>query len=343
MKTLIEKANASSIRKAAEILKRGGLVAFPTETVYGLGANAFDSQAVKKIYLAKGRPSDNPLIVHICDVNQLYDVVANVSDVAQKLIKKFWPGPLTIIFDKKDSIPSQTSGGLDTIAVRFPSNQVAQKLIRLANLPIAAPSANISGKPSCTHFDHVVNDLDGKIDMIICDENEESFGLESTILDLTTQIPTLLRPGAITLEMIKETIGDVVVANNLINDDEHPKAPGMKYKHYSPRADVFIVDGDLKNVVAKINEMIEQNLDANKKIGVLASEQTKNLYENCFVISAGDRNNLYSVAQNLFSSLRQFDLNNIDIVYAESFPDENIGFAIMNRLSKAADYKIIKV
>ncbi len=343
MKTLIENANDSSIRKAAEILKRGGLVAFPTETVYGLGANAFDSSAVKKIYLAKGRPSDNPLIVHICDVNQLHDVVANVSSVAQKLIKKFWPGPLTIIFDKKDSIPSQTSGGLDTIAVRFPSNPVAQKLIRFANLPIAAPSANISGKPSCTHFDHVVNDLNGKIDMIICDENEESFGLESTILDLTTQIPTLLRPGAITFEMIRDTIGDVIVANNLINDDEHPKAPGMKYKHYSPRADVFIVDGDLKNVVAKINEMVKQNLDANKKIGVLASEQTKNLYENCFVISAGDRNNLYSIAQNLFSSLRQFDLNNIDVVYAESFPDENIGFAIMNRLSKAADYKIIKV
>lgn len=343
MKTLIEKANEQSIRKAAQILKSGGLVAFPTETVYGLGADALNAKAVKKIYLAKGRPSDNPLIVHIAQLNYLNEIAKDISAKAIELTKKFWPGPLTIILNKKDCIPYETSGALDTIAVRFPANSLAQKLINTANLPIAAPSANISGKPSCTHFSHVINDLDGKIDMIIYEENEKefSFGLESTIIDMTLEIPVMLRPGAVTLEMLKDCIGDVIVADNLLNDNEHPKAPGMKYKHYSPKAEVIIVSGNLENMSAKINELILQN--KNKKIGVLASDQTKNLYNNCLVLSAGNRNNLLDVAENLFSILREFDLNDIEIIYAESFPKNDIGFAIMNRLQKAADYKIIRV
>lgn len=340
MKTIIEKANAMSIQKAADIIKHGGLVAFPTETVYGLGANALDSCAVKKIYSAKGRPSDNPLIVHIGSIKFLKYIVKEIDACTEMLIKEFWPGPLTIIFNKKDCMPYETSGGLETIAVRFPANPTAQKLINLSSVPIAAPSANISGKPSCTSFSHVIEDLDGKVDMILC-SNEFAFGLESTIIDMTEKNPTVLRPGAITFEMLKQILGKINDGGFFFENNQSPKAPGMKYKHYSPKADVFIIDGNFKNVANKVNELSLKN--RNKKIGVLATNQTQHLYKNCFVISVGDRNNLFTVAENLFSSLRKFDLNQIDIVYSESFPQNDIGFAIMNRLLKAAGYKIIKV
>ena len=336
MKTIIEKANDSAIQKAAEIIKRGGLVAFPTETVYGLGANAFDSAAVKKIYLAKGRPSDNPLIVHIGDKKILNEIVNDVNSEAEKLIEKFWPGPLTIIFNKKDCIPLETSGGLSTIAVRFPANDTAQKLINSAKVPIAAPSANISGKPSCTLSSHVINDLNGKVDMILCGD-DFFYGLESTIIDMTIDVPKILRPGAITFEMVKEVLNKVEIEENLIS--EHPKAPGMKYKHYAPNADIFIFDVNQKNISDKINKLILQNND--KKIGVLACEETKHLYKNCFVLSLGNQNNPITIAQNFFSALRTFDLHNIEIIYAESFSQNGIYFSIMNRLLKAANYKFI--
>ncbi len=336
MKTIIEKANDSAIQKAAEIIKRGGLVAFPTETVYGLGANAFDSTAVKKIYTAKGRPSDNPLIVHIGDKNFLNEIVKDINSDAEKLIEKFWPGPLTIIFNKKECIPPETSGGLNTIAIRFPANNIAQKLINLAKVPIAAPSANISGKPSCTLSSHVIDDLNGKVDMILCG-NDFFYGLESTIIDMTVEIPKILRPGAITFEMIKKVLDKVEIEKNLIS--EHPKAPGMKYKHYAPNADVFIFDANQKNIFDKINELISQNSD--KKIGVLACDQTKHLYKNCFVLSLGNQNNPTVIAQNFFAALRTFDAYGIEIIYAESFAQNGICFAIMNRLLKAANYKFI--
>ena len=350
MKTIIEQANDLSIRKAADIIKSGGLVAFPTETVYGLGANAFDLKAIKKIYIAKGRPSDNPLIIHIANKKNLYDLAKDIDYTTEKIIDKFWPGPVTLILKKQDYISYDITSGLDTIAIRFPSNPVAQKLINLSGVPIAAPSANLSGSPSCTRASHVIKDLNKRIDMILRDDSF-SFGLESTIIDMTSRYPTILRPGAISFEELDKTLGYLDFdrySGDLIKNNNRPKAPGMKYKHYAPKADVFIVSSDKKNVIEnqidianKINNLILLNKDKTQKIGVLACEQTKNFYKDCFVLSLGDKNNLLDIANNLFDCLRKFDLNNINIVYAESFEQKDIGCAIMNRLLKAADYKII--
>lgn len=348
MKTIIADADDISIIEASEIIKSGGLVAFPTETVYGLGANALNPIAAKKIYFAKGRPSDNPLIVHIANQKDLYSVGKNINAEIKNLIKNFWPGPLTIICEKKDCIPDEISGGLDTVAVRFPANLIAQKLILSAGVPIAAPSANISGKPSCTRAKHVIKDLNGKIDMILCDD-KFSFGIESTIVDSTQKNPVILRPGAITFEMLKKILPNVSMNKNLIIDDEHPKAPGMKYKHYSPEADVFVVFSDDKNmdirqrkIIDKINKMVSNNQGEKIKSGVLAFNQTKDFYKNCFVLSMGDKNNLFEIANNLFDCLREFDLNQIDVIYAESMDEKELGSAIMNRLLKSAAYKKIR-
>lgn len=349
MKTIIANADNISIIAASKIIKSGGLVAFPTETVYGLGANALNPMAAKKIYYAKGRPSDNPLIVHIASERDLYSVGKNINAEIKNLTKNFWPGPLTIICKKKSCIPNETSGGLDTVAVRFPANPIAQKLILSAGVPIAAPSANISGKPSCTRAKHVIKDLNGKIDMILCDD-KFSFGIESTIIDMTQKNPVILRPGAITFEMLKKILPNVSIGKSLIVDNEHPKAPGMKYKHYSPEADVFIIFSDERNINArqkkiidKVNKMVSDNQKNKLKPGVLTFDQTKEFYKNCFVLSMGDKNNLLEIANNLFDCLREFDLNQIDVVYAESIDEKEIGSAIMNRLLKSADYKIIRV
>ena len=348
MKTIIANADDVSIMAASKIIKSGGLVAFPTETVYGLGANALNPMAAKKIYSAKGRPSDNPLIVHIANKKDLYSVVKNINAEIKNLIKNFWPGPLTIICKKKTCIPNETSGGLDTVAVRFPANPIAQKLILYSAVPIAAPSANISGKPSCTRAKHVIKDLNGKIDMILCDD-KFSFGIESTIVDMTQKNPVILRPGAITFEMLKKILPNVSMNKNLIIDDEHPKAPGMKYRHYSPEADVFVVFSDDKNmdirqkkIIDKINKIVFDNQEKKIKSGVLAFNQTREFYKNCCVLSMGDKNNLFEIANNLFDCLREFDLNQVDVIYAESIDEKELGSAIMNRLLKSAAYKKIR-
>lgn len=349
MITLIEKIgfplseeNISVIESCAKIIKNGGLVAFPTETVYGLGANALISDAVKGIYAAKGRPSDNPLIVHINDIDTLNLIAKNISNKAMLLIDKFWPGPLTIIFDKTDVIPKETAGGLDTVAVRMPKNEIAKLLIDKSGVPIAAPSANLSGKPSPTKASHVIDDLNGKVNAII-DGGSSDIGLESTVIDMSTDIPCILRPGAITKSMIESVIGNVILDKNLLNEHEKPKSPGMKYKHYAPDADIILVQGNnINNVVNKIIEL--SNSYTNKNIGIICTEETKDFYKNYNnVISLGSKNNTETIAKNLFDTFREFNKLNVDIIFAEGLPEENLELAIMNRLKKASGYNIINV
>lgn len=335
----------SQIKKAADILKRGGLVAFPTETVYGLGGNGLDVLACKKIYEAKGRPSDNPLILHISDISQLDRIVSNIPKKAKDIMDKFWPGPLTLVFPKADCVPKEITGGFDTVAVRFPSHKIAQLIIREANIPIAAPSANSSGKPSPTRASHVEFDLFGKIDMIV-DGGPTEVGLESTILDVTGEAPILLRPGAITREMIEEVIGHIDVDPAVFSKptkDIVPKAPGMKYTHYSPKASVILVKGNVDNVINEINRLAKNNEEKGIKVGIMATLQTKDKYLYGTVLNVGDRENIETIGSNLFKMLRKFDFLGVDIIYSEVFDETGEGAAIMNRLNKAAGYNYINV
>ncbi len=332
------------IKQAAEILKNGGLVAFPTETVYGLGANGLDTSACRRIYEAKGRPSDNPLILHISQISELQPIVREITPVAQKLMDAFWPGPLTIIFPKSDLVPLGATGGLDTVAVRFPSHPLAMALIRESALPIAAPSANSSGKPSPTRASHVAYDLDGKIDMIL-DGGPVEWGLESTIVDACSDTAVLLRPGAITKEMLEEAVGTVEVDPAIIgkpSDDLVPKAPGMKYTHYSPKADVTLVSGEPACVLKTINRLCAEAKEKGLSVGVMATEETKQDYVADQVLSLGSEANLEEIGANLFKTLRKFDFLGIDVVYSQVFPESGEGMAIMNRLRKAAGYHIIQ-
>ncbi|MCL2592295.1 MAG: L-threonylcarbamoyladenylate synthase [Defluviitaleaceae bacterium] len=326
-------------KEAGEIIRNGGLVAFNTETVYGLGANALSGEATNSIFLAKGRPSDNPLIVHIADKSYLENIAKEIPNYAKILIEKYWPGPLTLIFKKtENAVPDSVTAGLDTVAVRIPKSPIALDLIRFAGVPIAAPSANTSTKPSPTTANHVFEDLSGKIDMII-DGGQAEFGLESTIIDVSDEEPVLLRPGSITLEMLESTIGNVKIAEKII-DDSKPKAPGMKYKHYSPKAEVTIFLGEAKSVANSIKKSIKSGED----IGIMATSQTLAVYDGFDnVISVGDRLNPESIAKNLFNTLRQFDYNGVCKVYAEGFSEDGVFLAIMNRLLKAAEYRVINV
>ena len=331
--------------EAAGIIRKGGLVAFPTETVYGLGADGLNGEACRRIYAAKGRPSDNPLILHISDYNQLNRIVNDIPDNAKKLMAAFWPGPLTIIFRKKPCVPDSVTGGLDTVAVRFPSNTAANRLIAAADTPIAAPSANSSGKPSPTRAEHVYDDLNGKIDMII-DGGPCTVGVESTIVDVTGDIPCLLRPGGITMEMLESVLGRVDIdkaVTKMLSEGERPKAPGMKYKHYSPKAEVYLIKGEKNAVVNKINALIAENNAKGIKTGVMAADDTADKYKNAHtVINMGKRDDLKTVAARLFDALREFDKKSTDIVYSEVFESEREGLAVMNRLNKAAGFKYIE-
>ena len=348
MNTEIVKVDAANIdetviEKAADIIKNGGLVAFPTETVYGLGANALDADASKKIYEAKGRPSDNPLIAHIASLDTLDEIVEDVSDVAKKLIDKFWPGPMTLIFNKKPNVPDSTTGGLDTLAVRFPSNKIAMELIKSSGVPIAAPSANTSGKPSPTKGEHVIEDLDGKVDMIL-DGGEVGLGLESTIIDVTGK-PTILRPGFITQEMLEEVIEEVELDKTLLakpTEDFVPKAPGMKYRHYAPKTELVIVKGDAKGVAERIREEIE-NFDG--EAAIITVDEHQSLYEevDAKVVSWGSLENMNAIAHQIFDALRRVDDWGVDIIYCEAFEEKDLGLAVMNRLTKAAGYQVIDV
>ncbi|WP_026504701.1 L-threonylcarbamoyladenylate synthase [Butyrivibrio sp. NC3005] len=335
-----------NLKRAGRILEEGGLVAFPTETVYGLGGDARNKESSKKIYAAKGRPSDNPLIVHIYRTEDLYKVASNVPDIALKLADKFWPGPMTMILNKSDLIPLETTGGLDTVAVRMPSNKIAAAMIKEAGGFVAAPSANTSGRPSPTVAQYCIEDLDGKIEMII-DGGAVGIGLESTIIDLTSSKPMILRPGYITFEMLEEVLGkgNVDIDKTIIdaNSGLHPKAPGMKYRHYAPKGDLTIVEGSLENVVKYINDNAKKCKQQGKRVGIIATSETKDLYKGDVVKNVGSRNDEEAVAKHLFQILREFDDENVDVMFSESFDRSGIGQAIMNRLLKAAGQHVEKV
>ena len=370
------------LKEAAGILRSGGLVAFPTETVYGLGGNALDEDAARKIYAAKGRPSDNPLIAHVSCVEEVAPLVKEIPEAGRKLMEAFWPGPLTMIFPKSEKVPYGTTGGLDTVAIRMPDDPVANRLIALAGVPVAAPSANTSGRPSPTTAGHVWQDMNGRIDMII-DGGPVGIGVESTIVDVSSAVPAVLRPGAITMEMLEEVLGEVSVDPAILGPlsaDVRPKAPGMKYKHYAPKADLTLVEPgtgteresgaeqvtgaeqktgadwntgaapetgldetQLQAMIRKVRELSREKIEAGYKVGVICTDESRGCYTDGEVRSIGARKSQASVAHNLYALLREFDDLGVDYIFSESFPKDHLGQAIMNRLSKAAGYKIVKV
>lgn len=340
-----EHIDSEKIQEAAELIRNGELVAFPTETVYGLGADALDPEASKKIYTAKGRPSDNPLIVHISKFKDLEAIAKEVPSQAKRLAEAFWPGPLTIIVWKNESVPYETTGGMDTVAVRMPNHPVALELIARSGCLIAAPSANTSGKPSPTEASHVALDMEGRIPMIL-DGGAVGIGIESTIVDLTEEKPMILRPGYITKEMLEEALNEeVIIDPGIIASDSltKPKAPGMKYKHYAPKADLVLVNGEAGKVVAKINELVGVKQQQGLKVGVIATDETKERYQADIVVSIGARADEDAIAQHLYKILREFDDWNVDAIYSESFATPRIGQAIMNRLLKAAGHQVLQV
>ena len=333
-----------ALQDAGEIIKSGGLVAFPTETVYGLGGDGLNKESSRKIYAAKGRPSDNPLIIHIANMEALDYIVEEVTQEAQKIARAFWPGPLTMILRKSENVPEETTGGLQTVAVRMPSNKVACKLIEYGGGYIAAPSANLSGRPSPTVAKYVVEDMNGRIDMII-DGGEVGIGLESTIIDLTVTPPQILRPGYITQAMLNEVLGNVDVDKTILDDKtgQAPKAPGMKYRHYAPKGELTIVAGESPQVVDYINRMTAEMMQMGKKVGVIASLENLEKYHAEIVKSAGSREDEEAVAHNLYRILREFDDEGAEIIFSEAFADGTLGQAIMNRLLKAAGHKMVKL
>lgn len=342
----IEKEEEYDLSKAAELLKLGGLVAFPTETVYGLGADGFNKEASRKIYAAKGRPSDNPLILHIADWKQLDKIASNISKEADKVMRAFWPGPLTVILNKKKEVPYETTGGLDTVAIRMPSHPVARRLLRESQVCVAAPSANTSGRPSPTTAKYVIEDMNGKIDMII-DGGSVGLGLESTIVDFTSDVPTILRPGFITLEMLREVIPNVVLDKALTAqgrvENIKAKAPGMKYKHYAPKADLCLVEGEISQVIKKINELAKEKEEEGYRVGIIGTEENIPEYTFGLIKNIGKRGEANSIAANLYRVLREFDDSDVQYIYSEAFEEEELGQAIMNRLKKAAGYQMIRV
>ncbi len=344
MKTIIRKIDQNQIdeeviSEAGRILKQGGLVAFPTETVYGLGANALDEEAAKKTYAAKGRPSDNPLIVHIAEMQALEEIAVNIPPETEELAFHFWPGPLTMIFEKSGNVPYGTTGGLDTVAVRMPSDAVARELILSAGGFVSAPSANTSGRPSPTTAEHVKADLDGRIDMIL-DGGSVDIGLESTILDMTVTPPMILRPGAITVDMLEKVIGPVSVDETILGSESEqpPKAPGMKYRHYAPRASLAIVEGTIREETLAIRQLAYAAYREGRSVGIIAANETASFYSHGIVKNIGTRENEKTIARNLYSVLREFDDEDVTEIFSESFALQGIGNAIMNRLEKAAGH-----
>ncbi len=356
MTTRILPVNATSpepenIREAAEILTAGGLVAFPTETVYGLGADALLPEAATAIYAAKGRPSDNPLIIHIAEFSALDRIVREIPPQARALAEAFWPGPLTMVFNKSAAVPLATTGGLDTVAVRMPSHPVALALIREAGGYIAAPSANTSGRPSPTLAAHVAEDLSGRIPLIL-DGGPVGIGIESTIIDLSTlqeaegdtlSVPMILRPGYITREMLTQVIGTVCDDPGFSGKDPQtrPKAPGMKYRHYAPKAQLTLVDGEATAVISRINALTAQSCADGKRVGVICTTETAPAYDAHVVRVLGSRSDEAAITQQLYALLRDFDALDVDLIYAETFFELRLGSAIMNRLLKAAGYRVI--
>ena len=334
-----QKENGTAL--GGRIIRAGGLVAFPTETVYGLGANGLDGEAVKKIFAAKGRPADNPLILHIAKKSEVKRLWTHIPENAKALMDEFWPGPLTLIYLKSELVPSEVTAGLDTVAIRMPEHKTARALIRAAGVPIAAPSANLSGKPSPTTAEHVLFDMDGRIDMII-DGGECSVGVESTVVSLVGK-PTILRPGGITKEMLETVIGPVEVAHAVLHplrEGEIAESPGMKHRHYAPDCDVIIAQGSPKHAADIINREYAQAESEGKNCIILATEQTKAFYKNKKYAIIGDRDMPSTLCASLFSALRNESVG-MDIIFAEAIPARDQGLAYMNRLLRAAGFRVL--
>ncbi|MBD7965084.1 L-threonylcarbamoyladenylate synthase [Fictibacillus norfolkensis] len=331
--------NHPHIIQASLWINKNEVIAIPTETVYGLAGNARSDDAIKRIFEAKGRPSDNPLIVHISDLSQLEGLVSSVSDTAQKLMTAFWPGPLTIVLPKGENVSGRVTAGLPTVAVRMPDHEIALAVIAASDVPLAAPSANLSGKPSPTSAQHVYEDLKGRIPGIV-DGGSTGVGVESTVVECTGDLVTILRPGGITLEELEKVVGAgrVVVDPGLENEKHAPKSPGMKYTHYAPDAPFVLVDGS----VEFLQRLVDKEREAGKRIGILTTEERAGVYKADCVIPAGNRSNPETVAQHLYEALRAFNEAGVDQIFGEVFPKTGVGVAIMNRLEKSAGGNIIK-
>ena len=351
MKTLLlkvnpEKPDPEKIQLAASIIQRGGLVAFPTETVYGLGADALNSEAVLALFEAKKRPLDNPPIVHVADQSEVTRLVVELPKKAELLMEKFWPGPLTLIFKHSNLVPKETVASLDTIAIRMPKHKVALELILQSRCPIAAPSANLAGKPSPTTAQHVYEDLNGRIDAIL-DGGATNIGVESTVVDLSVDPPMLLRPGGTPFEALKMVLGDLRLHPFVEAEQELPlqqiRSPGMKHKHYAPKAEVILVEGNVPDVIAKVKQLAESYRLRGEKVGILATDETQTAYRAEVVKSLGSRFDLATVAQSLFRLLREVDAEGVDVIIAEGVSSDGLGLAVMNRLRKASGYHIVKV
>jgi L-threonylcarbamoyladenylate synthase len=350
MKTLVLKVDSQEpdvgrIRVAADLIRRGGLVAFPTETVYGLGADALNVEAVSALFEAKKRPLDNPPIVHVGDLRDVYRLAESVPPEADMLIEAFWPGPLTLIFQRSKIVPDVTVAGLDTIAIRMPSQNVALALIKGSNRPIAAPSANLAGKPSPTTAKHVLDDLNGRIDAVL-DAGPTRIGVESTVLDMTVDPPQILRPGGTPYEALRKILGNIELHSIVVAEEavsfEKTRSPGMKHKHYAPNAEVIVVEGGISAIIDAVKKLAESYQRRGCKVGVLATDETASHYKADVVKSLGSRSDLAVIAKNLFKLLREFDTEDVDVILAESVPAEGLGLAVMNRLRKASGYKIVK-
>ncbi len=333
---------SEAVQKAASLLKKGKLVAFPTETVYGLGAIATSNKSVAGIFTAKGRPSDNPLIIHIGNKEQLGRWVATITGAAQILMEKYWPGPLTLVLPHRHNLAGNVTAGLPTVGIRMPDHPVALALLNEVGIPVAAPSANRSGKPSPTTAEHVWRDLAGKIDGIL-DGGPAGIGVESTVIDVSGEIPVLLRPGGITLEQLRETLGEVTVDPGIQDQKQIPRSPGMKYRHYAPQGEMWLIKGDLREVVPYIQKRVREAGEKGKRVGVLTTEENKEKYQADCVIAVGSREKSSSVARHLYDALRRFDEQKVEIIFAESFPEQELYYSVMNRMKKAASGKIVEV
>lgn len=335
--------DSNELKQAAQFIRENKTVIFPTETVYGLGANALSDEAVSKIFEAKGRPQDNPLIVHVSSIEMLESLILNpLDDKSKKLINAYWPGALTLVLKHSDKVPNSVCANLDTVGIRMPDHPIALKLIELAGVPIAAPSANLSGKPSPTEAEHVLSDMMHRVDLIIT-ASKSRIGLESTVLDMSTEIPTLLRPGGVTVSQIESIIGPIKIDDAIHKTVEKPKSPGMKYTHYAPNAPLTIYKGTRENMILAIQKEVNQSNLNGLKCAVITCDENYDQYLDTLRISLGSIKKPDELASNLFESLRECDKNNVDIIFAEAFDESDIGLALMNRLKKAAGFKIITV
>ena len=343
MKTQLLPASEDALALAARLWAEGQLVAFPTETVYGLGANALDRDAVLGIFAAKGRPADNPLIVHIHDRSQL-DSICRVNDLALRLMDAFWPGPLTIILPKQEAVPFEVTANLDTVAVRMPSHPVAAALLKACNLPIAAPSANRSGKPSPTTARHVLEDMDGRIPLII-DGGACDVGLESTVISLVGEKPCILRPGGVTKAMLEAVIGEVTLAGSILRPlqkGEKALSPGMMYRHYSPDGQVTLIEGDEADVVEALRRLYAHAESEGHRACVMCFTEHVEALRDCHPHDIGSKGDPSEVAHRLFATLRGLDEEKMDVIFSEVVPPEGVGLAVMNRLGRAAAFRTVQ-